>query len=91
MDTALMTSKLKAADPTMVDGPSSPGAWPSVVAVSINDNRISGAELPKAMRVRFASVGFQTATLTVCYLPSSSVYVYFLVVEVMTSIALRSE
>jgi hypothetical protein len=43
METALITRRLNAADPTMVDGPSSPGVDPRVCKVSITDRRISGA------------------------------------------------
>ena len=62
MHTAEMHSKLKAAEPTMVDGPSFPGFFPRVLTVSMTDSRISGAEDPNAMRVRFAMVPFQTST-----------------------------
>jgi len=57
-----MTIKLKAADPTMVPGPSYPGVLPRVPTVSITLSKISGADEPRAMRVRFAMVGFQTLT-----------------------------
>lgn len=58
-----MIKKLKAAEPTIVEGPSSPGVDPSVYAVSMTLRRISGALDPRAMRVRLATVGFQTLTL----------------------------
>ena len=69
-----ITSKLKEADPTMVDGPSSPGISPAkrLFNVSITDSRISGADEPRAMRVRFATVGFQMATSTLTSFPVSS-------------------
>ena len=54
----------------MVDGPSSPGARPSVSAASSTASMISGAEEPSAMSVRLATVGFQTSTLMVRSLPS---------------------
>jgi hypothetical protein len=58
----LITSKLKAADPTIVEGPSSPPGYPKVCKVSITDSNISGADDPRAMRDRFARVAFQTGT-----------------------------
>ena len=58
-----MIRKLKAADPTIVEGPNSPGFEPRVCTVSITFRRISGALEPRAIRVRFATVGFHTATL----------------------------
>ena len=89
MDTAEMTIKLKAAEPTIVEGPSSPGVEPKLLTVSITESRISGAEEPSAINVRLAMVGFQTATCTVFFSPLESVYVYFFVYAVITSIALR--
>ena len=55
--------KLKAAEPTIVAGPSSPGFSPSVFTVSITFSSISGALEPNAMSVKLATVGFQTGTL----------------------------
>jgi hypothetical protein len=43
MDTAMITKKLKAADPTIVEGPSSPGVEPKLETVSMSESRISGA------------------------------------------------
>ncbi len=62
MDTALITRRLKAAEPTMVDGPSSPGIPPSIETVSMTESRISGALDPSAISVRLAIVAFQTRT-----------------------------
>ena len=60
-----MTSKLKAADPTIVLGPSSPGHPPRLVTVSMTESKISGADEPRAIRVRFATVGFHRETFLV--------------------------
>lgn len=73
-DIAEITSKLNAADPTIVEGPSSPGVDPRVYSVSITERRISGALDPNAIKVRFAIVGFQTVTVYFCMFPSSSSY-----------------
>jgi len=62
MHTALINKRLKAAEPTIVDGPSSPAFSPSEPTVSSTDSKISGADDPKAMSERFAMVGFQTGT-----------------------------
>ena len=84
-----MSRKLKAAEPTIVEGPSSPGLEPSVWTVSMTLRRISGALEPRAMSVKFATVGFQTFTLVCTYF---RVYGSSLrtirVPEVITSIAL---
>ena len=59
---AEMTSKLKAADPTMVPGPSSP-ATKFFPTISMTDSRISGADVPKASRDRLATVSFHTCQM----------------------------
>jgi len=60
IETPEISSKLKAADPTIVEGPSSPGVVPSYWTVSITLSMISGALEPSAMRVKLATVGFHT-------------------------------
>mmetsp|Transcript_120083 Transcript_120083/g.339763 ORF Transcript_120083/g.339763 Transcript_120083/m.339763 type:complete len:312 (-) Transcript_120083:26-961(-) len=64
MQIAMITKRLKAALPTIVDGPSWP-AWKSAPTISITANRISGAELPSAIRLRLATVGCQAFMITV--------------------------
>lgn len=59
IDIPEMTKRLNAADPTIVDGPSSPGGDPRLLTVSMTLSMISGAEDPSAMRLKFAIVGFQ--------------------------------
>ena len=64
MQTALINKRLNAAEPTIVDGPSSPAFSPSVPTVSSTDSKISGADDPRAIKERFAIVAFQTGTST---------------------------
>lgn len=87
IDTPEITIRLKAAEPTIVAGPSSPGSFPKFDTVSIIERRISGAEEPRAISVRLAIVGFHTETFIVCSIPSISVYFTVLVWDVITSIA----
>jgi len=82
-----MTSKLKAADPTIVDAPSSPGQLPSPPMVSITLRRISGALDPRAIRVKLATVGFQKLTLVTTFVPSSRVCSISCCLDVIYSIA----
>ena len=81
-----MTKKLNAAEPTIVAAPSSPGRWPSVINVSYILSTISGALDPKAMRVKFAKVGFQMSFFLKILVPSGISVITFRVWEVITSI-----
>lgn len=62
--TALITNKLKAADPTMVEAPSGPAGFPRFCKASMTAKRISGADEPRAINVRLAIVAFQTVFST---------------------------
>ena len=87
MHTAEITSKLKAAEPTIVEAPSSEGSSSSDPSVSITARRISGAEEPSASSVRFATVGFQNDTTRSTVSPvTSSFSLSVFCLEVMTSI-----
>ena len=83
---------MNAAEPTMKEGPSSPGFFPRVEHVSMMVRRISGAEQPRAISVRFATVGFQMLTFV---LTRSPVYLSCLKItlfaEVITPIALKND
>ena len=79
METALMTRRLKAADPTMVEAPRGPAGSPRVPTASITERRISGAEDPSAMSVKLAIVGFQISIGRTIVFPSLSINSYFFV------------
>mmetsp|Transcript_30969 Transcript_30969/g.82274 ORF Transcript_30969/g.82274 Transcript_30969/m.82274 type:complete len:237 (+) Transcript_30969:2169-2879(+) len=64
MHTAIITNRLKAALPTMVDGPKSP-LKKLLLSNSITLSKISGALEPSAMRVRLETVAFQTSLVSV--------------------------
>ena len=87
MEQPEITKRLKAAEPTMVEGPSSGGDSLIVTAVCRTFKRISGADEPRAIRDKLAIVSFQTLYSKRTYSPfSSSKTLYDLVYEVMTSI-----
>ena len=77
---------MKAADPTIVEAPSSPGVEPRVMQVSYTFNMISGALEPNAMSVKLASVGFQISDFLTTLVPSGISVITVLVCDVMTSI-----
>ena len=73
IDTPLITSRLKAADPTIVAGPISGGTSSIAFTVEITERRISGAEDPNAMSVKFATVAFHIClSTTICFSPSKT-------------------
>lgn len=79
---------MKAAEPTIVDGPSSPAGYPKSFKASSTERMISGAEEPNAIRVKFAIVGFQTGTSISKVYPVLSSYTSMSeCFEVTTSIA----
>ena len=82
-----MTKRLKEADPTIVEAPSSPGHLPSLVTVSSTARRISGADDPRAIRVRFATVGFQKVTFFYIIFPSPCLTLTMTFLEVIFSMA----
>ena len=87
IETALITSKLKAADPTIVNGPSAEAGALRSPTVQNTLSKISGADEPKAIKVRFAIVAFQTGVSMknlFLFLSTTSTYTVF---EVITSIA----
>jgi hypothetical protein len=55
--TPRMTSRLNAAEPTIVEGPRSP-AMNLPVVISMTLSRISGADEPRAIRDKLATVAF---------------------------------
>ena len=90
IETPVMIKKLKAAEPTIVAAPSSPGFsyLTRPVIASIQFRRISGALDPSAIKLKLATVGFQTFTVSVTGFRFSSSRVNVRFYEVITSIAL---
>ena len=86
IDTAVIISKLKAADPTIVLGPNSSGSSSILITVSMTASMISGAEEPRAINVRLAIVGFQTVFSTTSSFPKLSLSTVSEVYEVISSI-----
>ena len=64
MHTAVIHKRLKAAEPTIVNGPMGLAGSPRVPIVSNTLSKISGADDPRAIKVRFATVSFHLGTST---------------------------
>mmetsp|Transcript_20021 Transcript_20021/g.46609 ORF Transcript_20021/g.46609 Transcript_20021/m.46609 type:complete len:288 (-) Transcript_20021:917-1780(-) len=86
MQTALITRRLNAAEPTIVNGPSS-GAKNLLPINSMMESMISGADEPSAMSVRLATVEFQTFFRILCLTPPCTQTQTFLSAAVISSIA----
>ena len=79
---------MNAADPTIVAGPNSSYGSSIAWAYPKTLRKISGAEEPRAMSERFATVGFQTGTsMKNFFLPVLSQHSTLSVEEVIYSIA----
>ena len=74
IDTPLITRRLKAADPTIVDGPRTGGTASISYNVYSTERRISGADEPRAISVKFATVAFQRGTSIEYYYLASLEY-----------------
>ena len=85
IDNPLIQSKLKAADPTIVDGPSSPGHPFKFATVSRQLSKISGALDPKAISDKLAMVGFQIKAVLLVMDPS-----WFLISNVVVAAVILS-
>jgi hypothetical protein len=60
----MITNRLNAAEPTIVDAPSGPMKKLLVMVTSMSESRISGADEPSAISERLATVGFHTRETT---------------------------
>ena len=86
MDTPDITSKLKAAEPTMDMGPRELGTASKSRATPLVASMISGADEPRAISVKFATVGFQNSFSTMIKCPYESGMTTTSLLDVMTSI-----
>ena len=91
--TATITIKLKAAEPMMVDGPRSPAKKAPLglrSVISITESRISGADDPSAIRVRFATVSFHTFAWNFFFSPLTTTVVTFVCAVIVSMEAMNA-